>query len=430
MPLVQAGIIDDYVVRTGPKSTPDGDGPLEFELISSGDDWLDLSECYLNIQWKIRKGDGSNLHYFETNGDQAADVTCQPVNLALHSMFRQVDLIMNERLVYSSGDNYPYRAYLTTMSNYSRPAKNSWLRQLEGFYYDDSGEYDVRTIKALPDKAKEMWGGNGGKSTQLRGKLHLDLMHQGRLIPNNVNVRLILTRSRQEFFMMSFVTDQTPFKITIESATLEVRRVKLAPSEQLRLERVLASPSGALIPITHVVVKNFTLGSGAATAEIDSMFVGQLPNKIFLFMVSNEAYSGKYTKNPFRFQDFGLTRCSLNVEGKQLPHNGINIDMSQNLWIEAYFSYIKNCGLYPYNWRNGVTKFQFTGGTMILGFDLTPDDGSEGVAYLTPRRFGTVKAHLRFKEGLTETVTLLAFATFDNTVSIDSNRAVSFDYTV
>ena len=275
-----------------------------------------------------------------------------------------------------------------------------------------------------------MWGGNGGKSTQLRGKLHLDFMHQDRLIPNNVNMRLILTRFRQEFFMMSFVTDQTPFKITIESATLEVRRVKLAPSEQLRLERVLASPSGALIPITHVVVKNFTLGSGAATAEIDSMFVGQLPNKIFLFMVSNEAYSSKYTKNPFRFQDFGLTRCSLNVEGKQLPHKGINIDMSQNLWIEAYFSYIKNCGLYPYDWGNGVTKHQFTGGTMILGFDLTPDDGSEGVAYLTPRRFGTVKAHLGFKEGLTETVTLLAFATFDSTVSIDSNRAVSFDYTV
>ena len=120
-----------------------------------------------------------------------------------------------------------------------------------------------------------MLGGNGGKRTQLRGRLHLDLMHQGCLIPNNVNVRLILTQSRQEFFMMPFVTDQTPFKITIESANIEARMVKLAPSEQLQLECVLALPSGALIPITHVVVKNFTLGSGAATAENDSMSVGQ-----------------------------------------------------------------------------------------------------------------------------------------------------------
>ena len=92
---------------------------------------------------------------------------------------------------------------------------------------------------------------------RIRGKLHLDLVHQGRLIPNNVNVRLKLTRSRQEFFMMSFVRDQSPFKITIEFATLEARRVKLAPSEQLRLERVLSFSSGGLYPITHVVVKFF-----------------------------------------------------------------------------------------------------------------------------------------------------------------------------
>ena len=430
MPPIQSAIVDDYTIRTGPKSTPDGEGPLEFELISSGDDWLDLSECYLNIQWKIRKGDGTNLTYFETNGDQAAGITCQPVNLALHSMFRQVDLIMNEKLIYSSGENYPYRAYLTTISNYSNPAKKTWLRQFEGFYWDDAGEMDADTNQAFVYKAKEMWGGNGGKSTYLRGKLHLDLVHQGRLIPNNVNVRLILTRSRQEFFMMSFVPNQSPFKITIESATLEARRVKLAPSEQLRLERVLSSSSGGLYPITHVVVKNFTLSSGAATAEIESMFVGQLPNKIFLLMVTNEAYSGRYNKNPFRFQDFGLTTCSLNVEGKQLPHNAINCDVSANNWIEPYFSYIKNCGLYPYDWGNGVTKQHFTGGLFVLGFDLTFDDSGEGVAYWSPRRFGAVKAHLRFKQGLSETVTLLAFATFDNTVSIDANRTVSFDYTV
>ena len=147
-------------------------------------------------------------------------------------------------------------------------------------------------------------------------------------------------------------------------------------------------------------------------------------------MVANEAYSGRYNKNPFRFQDFGLTTCSLNVEGKQMPHSAINCDMGANNWIEPYFSYIKNCGLYPYDWGNGVTKQHFTDGLFILGFDLTFDDSGEGVAYWSPRWFGTVNVHLRFKQGLSETVTLLAFATFDNTVSIDANQAVSFDYTV
>ena len=90
-----------------------------------------------------------------------------------------------------------------------------------------------------------MWGGNGGKSTQFRGRLHMDLIHQGRLIPKNVNVRIILTRSKQEFFIMSFATDTDPSQITIESASLDVCRVRFAPSKQLRLKRVLASPPGA-----------------------------------------------------------------------------------------------------------------------------------------------------------------------------------------
>ena len=179
-----------------------------------------------------------------------------------------------------------------------------------------------------------------------------------------------------------------------------------------------------------MVVKNFTLSSGISTAEIDSLFVGQIPNKIFLFMVENEAYSGKYDKNPFNFQHFDLRSCSLSVEGKQLPQNGINIDVDNNEWIEAYYSYVKNCGLYPYDRGNGVTRDQYLGGCFIMAYDLTPDDAGDGVAYLTPRRFGTVKANLRFKTGLSKTVTLLAFATFDKTITIDANRAVTFDYTV
>ena len=273
-----------------------------------------------------------------------------------------------------------------------------------------------------------MWNNSGGKSTQLRGRLHLDLVHQGRLIPNNINVHL--TRSRQEFFMMSWASGQKQFQITIESTTLDMHHVKLASLEQLRLERVLASSSGVLYPITHVVAKNFTLSSGISTAEIDSLFVGQIPNKIFLFMVENKAYSGKYDKNPFHFQHFDLCCCSLSVEGKQLPQNGINIDMDNNKWIEAYYSYVKNCGLYPYDWGNGVTRGYYLGGSFIMAYDLTPDDAGDGVAYLTPWRVGTVKANLRFKTGLSKTVMLLAFATFDNTITIDANCAVTFDYTV
>lgn len=64
---------------------------------------------------------------------------------------------------------------------------------------------------------------------------------------------------------------------------------------------------------------------------------------------------------------------------------------------------------------------------MFLSFDLTPDD-SDGVTYVSPRRLGTVKASLRFAHSLAATITIIAYAQFDNLVAIDRYRTIAFDY--
>ena len=428
VPPTQVAITDDYVVSTGPKSALDSQGPLEFEFASSGDDYLDLGECYLKIKFKIRNQDGSKLTYYAADNEtHGAQMPCQPVNLMLHSMFKQVDVIMNETRVSSSNDTYAYRAYLTTLLSYSHDAKLTWLQALEGWWWDDAGEYDLASNNAAYGKVDKF---KGGRSCELKGRLHVDMCHQGRLIPNNVSVRIVLTRSRQEFFMMSFAAAQQPFQITLEAATLEARRVKLAPAEQLRLEKILASPSGALYPVTHVVTKHFTLATGSSTIELDSLFVGQIPNKIVLGMVRNDAFSGSYSKNPYNFQHFDLSFVDLNVEGKQIPNQGLNANFEQGQHVDCYFQMAKACGVYPANWSNHVTTAQYIGGCTLFCFDLTPDDGGDGVAYVTPRRYGTVRANLRFHKPLPTTVTLIVFAQYDNMVMIDRNRTVTFDYTV
>ena len=111
IPPIQVGIIDDYIVSTGPKSALSGSGPLEFELTASGDDYLDLSQCYLSLKCKVTNGDGSAIRTKLTStegtssaGDQAS---IGPVNLVLHSLFRQVDVTFNDTLVSTSGDTYP-----------------------------------------------------------------------------------------------------------------------------------------------------------------------------------------------------------------------------------------------------------------------------------------------------------------------------------
>lgn len=64
------------------------------------------------------------------------------MNLFLHSLFSQVDVSLNERLISPSTSTYPYRAMMETLLNYGGDAKTSQL-SIALFYKDTPGKMDV-----------------------------------------------------------------------------------------------------------------------------------------------------------------------------------------------------------------------------------------------------------------------------------------------
>ena len=59
-----------------------------------------------------------------------------PVNNFLHSLFNQVDVSFNQKLVTPANNAYAYRAYIETLLNYGAGAKNSHLSSC--LWYDDT----------------------------------------------------------------------------------------------------------------------------------------------------------------------------------------------------------------------------------------------------------------------------------------------------
>ena len=171
---------DDYLVCTGPKSGPESSGSLEFLIHASSDDYLDLSHCYLYLKCLVLKADGSHIETLKTDTSQGADTSLGPVNLLFHSLFRQVA---------TSGETYSYRAYLTMLLSYERDAKEIWLRHLEGCQMDKDGKYDAQE-NISPISRREMIANS--RPFDFKGRLHSDMLLQERLVPNNVNVRLVL----------------------------------------------------------------------------------------------------------------------------------------------------------------------------------------------------------------------------------------------
>ena len=108
---------------------------------------------------------------------------------------------MNNAQVATNGDTYPYRAYLITLLIYGCDAKESWLKCLEGWQTDKDGKYNAQENVSLNSRGKII---TNNLLFDFKGRLHSDMLLQERLMPNNVNVWLVLSPSWPAFHFMDF----------------------------------------------------------------------------------------------------------------------------------------------------------------------------------------------------------------------------------
>jgi len=75
-----------------------------------GMEYVDLKRSKLYVKAKIVKADGKTL---------AADEYVGPINLFLQTMFSQVEVAMQGKLVSSTTSHYPYKAMIQTLLSYA-----------------------------------------------------------------------------------------------------------------------------------------------------------------------------------------------------------------------------------------------------------------------------------------------------------------------
>jgi hypothetical protein len=70
-------------------SIADGHGPLEFYIPGTPKHYIDLSRTLLYLKVQILKKDGTRVD---------PETKIAPVNLTAHTLFNQVDVLLNEKL--------------------------------------------------------------------------------------------------------------------------------------------------------------------------------------------------------------------------------------------------------------------------------------------------------------------------------------------
>ena len=90
-----------------------------------------------------------------------------------------------------------------------------------------------------------------------------------------------------------------------------------------------------------------------------------------------------------------------------LPPRPLQQSFEWGTYAEAYHALMKSGSMYPSDWGNDLMVDWFVGSSMLLFWDLKPDN-SISMAYLSPRCLGTVKSGLRGAMPMPATTTLIA----------------------
>lgn len=414
LPSTQTSIESGHWIHYKPISSLSDDGPIEFQVPGSGDDYIDLSHTMLHITAKVLNQDGTKLK---------ADAGVGPTNNWLHSLFNQLDVYLNQKLISPPNNTYAYRAYMENLLNYGPAAKKTHLTC--GLWYEDTPGFMDTVDANNKGFQKRLEFIKESKEVEMIGHLHGDIFNQEKFLINGVELRIKLVRSKESFNLICH--QDKKLKVQITDASLIVRRTKINPSVLLAHQKVLATTT-AKYPITRAEVKVLTIPTGVQGKTLDNIFLGQIPKRCIIGFVSNSGFNGNLALNPFNFQNYNMNSFSLFVDGHEIPSKTLQPSFSSGLIAAAYHTLFSGTGIHFHNEGNGISRTDYGGGYCLLCFDLTPDLSASSTSHWNLVRHGSVRIEVRFDSALTSTINCIVYAEFDNIIEINKNRDVSVDY--
>ena len=411
----QTTIENSHWVQYKPISSLGSDSPIEFTIPGNGEEYLDLAHTLFSV--KVTIATSSVLTEAQTTSAESVG----PVNNFMHSLFSQVDVSFNHQSVSSQNNAYAYKAYIETLLNYGPAAKSSHLSSV--LWSDDTyGHMDsLNDNDGLVERRNLL---SNTKTIDMVGHLHCDVFNQDKLLLNGVEVAVKMQLNRDGFAIM----DPTGvFRVTVNEASLLVRRVKISPTVLIAHANALSKQS-AKYPITRVQIKSIVLHANIHGESIDNIILGQLPKRIIIGFVKNKAFNGDRTLNPFNFEHFGINYISLYVDGAQVPARQLQPDFENGLYAEAYQSLFSGTGTHFLNHGNSISRQAFSQGYCLFAYDLTPDLSANDNTHWNLVRHGSVRLDVRFRTPLTTTINCIVYGEYANVLEIDAARQCIVDF--
>ena len=174
--------------------------------------------------------------------------------------------------------------------------------------------------------------------------------------------------------------------------------------------------SNAKYPVTRGECKTILISAGTRSATEENLYNGQLPKRIVVGFVTNNALNGAFNENPFHFQHFGLQHIGLPVDGKQVPMKPLKADFASGDFINCYLSLFTGVNAFNRDKGNAISREEYKNGYSLVAFN-TRLRRSRRATHLIKN--GVVSLEVHFKAATTQAINIVVYGEFDNLVEID-----------
>jgi hypothetical protein len=383
---------------------------LEFR-IDKTDSYTDLDRTWLYVQVQVLNKDGTNLEGTDS---------CTVINNIGYSLFSSVDVFISNTRVTKSETFYPWWTYVYNLLFYSQSASDRYLEHGNLWYLDEPGRLDkIDLLASETNKGMKYRQSTCGDSKKfwLCTKLLLNTQLT-RLIPSHTEIVLKFNRAPTGLCLLA--SKDKSYQIRIVDAKLHVNRVKLYESAHRDFEKILSS-KGFFYPGTNPVVRTKTISKGDQNMDW-TPFTGKLPQRIYMWMIAQEAYNGQQDKNPFNFQQFGITKLQVFLNGRSLPYSqGLTL-LDGGDYTKFYLTTLTSINS-PETFKISYSDFGL--GYFIVAVDVS-SDFSAGCDYDNIDEIGSLRITADFKDALANPITFFCLGEVQETLKLDGNRNPTF----
>ena len=164
----------------------------------------------------------------------------------------------------------------------------------------------------------------------LIGRFHVDMFYINKLIPPGIDVAIKFIPHDDQFLFMSADADHLGPKVVIKKMNIIVAIKQMLDATDLA-HRVLVRERNMRLTYTRVMMKHVAIPAGSLTMCLEIIFTGGQPELVVMGFVSDTAFAGNYTENPFNVKNFKIKQIDLFLNGMPVPRFGYQPNFTENI---------------------------------------------------------------------------------------------------